>query len=125
MSASELKFLIDVGVGKRIERYLREEGYDIKAVRDIDSRMEDENIIHTAVTENRMVVTMDKDFGELVYHGSMKHCGVLLLRLENATGTEKLQIVKHIMKNYSSQIKDCFCVYQNDRFRIRRIVTAQ
>jgi predicted nuclease of predicted toxin-antitoxin system len=76
MSSSELKFLIDVGVGKGIERYLRDEGYDIKAVRDIDSRMEDENIIHTAVTENRMVVTMDKDFGELVYHGSMKHCGV-------------------------------------------------
>ena len=125
MSASELKFLIDVGVGIKIEKYLREEGYDIKAVRDIDPRMDDENIIHTAVTENRMVVTMDKDFGELVYHASMKHCGVLLLRLENATGIEKLQVVKHIMKNYSSQIKDCFCVYQNDRFRIRKIVTAQ
>ena len=40
MSASELKFLIDVGVGIKIARYLREEGYDIKAVRDIDSRME-------------------------------------------------------------------------------------
>ena len=48
MNVSELKFLIDVGVGKGIENYLREEGYDAKAVRDIDSRMEDENIIHTA-----------------------------------------------------------------------------
>lgn len=121
MNALELKFLIDVGVGKGIERYLLEEGYDTKAVRDIDSRMEDENIIHTAVTENRMVVTMDKDFGELVYHCSMKHCGVLLLRMEDATGTEKLQVVKNIMENYSSQIKDCFCVYQNERFRIRKI----
>ena len=70
MNASELKFLIDVGVGKGIEKYLLEGGYDTKAVRDIDSRMEDENIILTAVTENRMVVTMDKDFGELVYHCS-------------------------------------------------------
>jgi predicted nuclease of predicted toxin-antitoxin system len=122
MSPSELKFLIDVGVGKGIEGYFREEGYDTKAVRDIDSRMEDEKIIQTAVTENRMVVTMDKDFGELVYQGSMKHCGVLLLRLENANGIEKLRVVKHIMKNYSSQIKDCFCVYQNDRFRIRKAV---
>ncbi|MBW2709266.1 MAG: DUF5615 family PIN-like protein, partial [Deltaproteobacteria bacterium] len=63
MNVSELKFLIDVGVGKGIENYLREEGYDAKAAGDIDSRMEDENIIHTALTENRMVVTMDKDFG--------------------------------------------------------------
>jgi len=65
MNASELKFLIDVGVGKGIEKYLREKGYDTETVRDIDSRMEDEKIIHAAVAENRMVVTMDKDFGEL------------------------------------------------------------
>ena len=121
MNSSELKFLVDVGVGKGIERYLQEEGYDAKAVRDIDPCMEDEEIIRTAVSENRMVITMDKDFGELVYHSSMEHSGVLLLRLEDATGAEKLQVVKHIMKNYLDRIKNCFCVFQNDKFRIKRI----
>ena len=121
MNSSELKFLVDVGVGKGIERYLHEEGYDAKAVRDIDPCMEDEEIIRTAVSENRMVITMDKDFGELVYHSSMEHSGVLLLRLEDATGAEKLQVVKHIMKNYLDRIKNCFCVFQNDKFRIKRI----
>jgi len=121
MNSSELRFLIDVGVGKGIERYLQGEGYDTKAVRDIDPRMEDEEIIRTAVSENRMVITMDKDFGALVYHSSMEHSGVLLLRLEDATGTEKLQIVKHIMNNYLDRIKNCFCVFQNDKFRIKKI----
>jgi len=121
MNESELRFLVDVGVGKGIERYLREEGYDAKAVRDIDPRMEDEEIIRIAVSENRMVITMDKDFGELVYHSSMEHSGVLLLRLEDATGAEKLQVVKHIMKNYLDRIKNCFCVFQNDKLRIKRI----
>ena len=120
MNSSEVRFLVDVGVGKGIERYLREDGYDTKAVRAIDPRMEDEEIIRTAVTENRMVITMDKDFGELVYHSSMEHSGVLLLRLEDATGTEKLQVIKHIMKNYSYRIKNCFCVFQNDKFRIKK-----
>ncbi|MDA3918913.1 MAG: DUF5615 family PIN-like protein [Deltaproteobacteria bacterium] len=73
MNSIELKFLIDVGVGKEIENYLHAEDYDIKAVQDIDPCMEDENIIRTAFLENRMVITMDKDFGELVYHSSMKH----------------------------------------------------
>ena len=120
MNSFELRFLIDVGVGTGIEKYLREEGYDTKAVRDIDPRMEDEEIIRTAVSEDRMIVTMDKDFGELVYHFSMRHCGVLLLRLEDATGTEKLQVVKHIIENYPSQIRNGFCVFQNGRLRIRK-----
>ena len=121
MNPSTPRFLIDVGVGKGIERYLMEEGYDTKAVRDIDPCMEDEDIIRIAALENRMVVTMDKDFGELVYHSLMKHCGVLLLRLEDAAGPEKLQVFKYIIKNYSSQIKDNFCVFQNNRFRIKKI----
>ena len=121
MNSSVLKFLIDVSAGRGIEKYLREEGYDMRAVRDIDPRMEDEDIIRIAVSKDRMVVTMDKDFGELVYHCSMRHSGVLLLRLEDETGSEKLRVVKHIMENYSSKIKNCFCVFQNDRLRIRKI----
>lgn len=121
MSKANLRFLIDVGVGKIIEKYLQEQGCDTKAVRDIDPSMQDEEIIRIAASENRMVVTMDKDFGELVYHSSMKHCGVLLLRLEDATGLQKLQVIEHIMENYQSQIKNCFCVFQNDKFRIRKI----
>ena len=120
MNSFELKFLVDVGVGKGIEKYLLEEGYDTKVVRNIDPRMEDEEIIRTAISENRMIITMDKDFGELVYHSSMEHSGVLLLRLEDATGSEKLLVVKHIMKNYSDRIKNCFCVFQNDKFRIKK-----
>lgn len=47
----------------------------MKDVKDLDPRMEDEEIIRIAVSENRMVVTMDKDLGELVYHFSMRNCG--------------------------------------------------
>ena len=121
MNTYDLRFLIDVGVGRRIEQYLTKEGYDTKAVRDIDPCMEDEEIIRLAHSEKRMVVTMDKDFGELVYHSSMAHCGVLLLRLEDATGPEKLEVVQFIMQHYSDRIKNCFCVFQHDRFRIRKI----
>ncbi|MDA3897060.1 MAG: DUF5615 family PIN-like protein [Desulfobacteraceae bacterium] len=74
-----------------------------------------------AALENRMVITMDKDFGELVYHSGMQHSGILLLRLEDAVGARKLQVVEHIIETYSNRIKNCFCVFQNDRFRIKRI----
>jgi len=44
VSTGELKFLVDVGVGKKVEEYLLEKGYDIKAVRSLDQRMPDQEI---------------------------------------------------------------------------------
>jgi predicted nuclease of predicted toxin-antitoxin system len=120
MKGPDLKFLVDVGVGTKAENYLRQEGYDLKAVRAIDPRLPDEAIIHLAIAENRMIVTMDKDFGELVYRWRHAHAGVLLLRMEEATGQEKAEAVAQILEQYSEQIKGRFCVCRKGRLRIRR-----
>jgi predicted nuclease of predicted toxin-antitoxin system len=117
----KLKFLVDVGVGRQVEQCLREDGHDVKAVRDIDPCMKDADIIRLAAWEKRIIITMDKDFGELVYHSLMRHCGVLLLRLEDAAAAKKVQVVQHILANHAALIKDSFCVFQNDKFRIRKI----
>jgi len=95
MNDSVLRFLVDVGVGKKVENYLKLH-YDIKCVRDIDPKMSDGNILKIAVADNRMIVTMDKDFGELAYNSKLYHTGVLLLRLEDANGEEKAEIVSKI-----------------------------
>jgi predicted nuclease of predicted toxin-antitoxin system len=124
MSTGELKFLVDVGVGKKVEEYLLEKGYDIKAVRSLDQRMPDQEIVRLAASENRMVITMDKDFGELIYHSGMDHCGILLLRLEDATGVEKQQVIAEILAKFSDKMKDNFCVFQNKKFRIRKLSVA-
>lgn len=63
-----MKILTDVGVGKAVENYLQQEGHDVLAVRDIDPDMPDDDILALAVQEQRLVITMDKGFGELVYH---------------------------------------------------------
>ena len=125
MSASELKFLVDVGVGEKVEEYLLEKRYDIKAVRSLDQRMPDQEIIRLAALEKRIVITMDKDFGELVYHSGMDHCGILLLRLEDATGSEKQQVIAQILAKYVDNMKNHFCVYQNKKFRFRKLSRAK
>lgn len=119
MEHRNLKFLVDVGVGKIVEKWLLKQGYDIKSVRDIDPRLADKEILKIAVTERRMVVTMDKDFGELVYNSSLRHEGVLLLRLEDACGQEKVNIVKNILEQYSDKLLNRFCVFKDRKLRIR------
>ena len=125
MSASELKFLVDVGVGKKVEEFLLEKSYDAKAVRSLDQRMPDQEIIRLAALENRIVITMDKDFGELVYHSGMDHCGILLLRLEDASGSEKRQVIDEILTKHADNIKNNFCVYQNKKFRFIKLSRAR
>jgi predicted nuclease of predicted toxin-antitoxin system len=64
-------------------------------------------------------MTMDKDFGELIYNYGLPHAGVLLLRLDNANSSEKLFVVENILKYYSEKISNKFCVFQNGRLRIK------
>jgi len=121
MSSIKLKFLVDVGVGRQVEQYLLGKKFDVKAVSLIDQRMPDQEIIRLAALEKRIIITMDKDFGELVYHSVMNHGGILLLRLENANGSEKQRVVEKILEEHSDKLADRFCVYQNEKFRSRKL----
>jgi predicted nuclease of predicted toxin-antitoxin system len=116
---SKMKFLIDVGVGRKIEQWLIENGYDVRTVREIDPSARDIDILNIAASEMRMVITMDKDFGELVYHSGKAHAGVIILRIEEADGEQKTEIVKRILRDYTDIIINRFCVYQDGRLRIR------
>ena len=114
------RFLADVSLGKRAEQWLLENGYDVLIIRSINPSMPDSEILALAVTQNRMVITIDKDFGELVYRSGQSHRGVLLLRLETETSVEKVRVLSHILTTYSDQMENMFCVYQNGQLRIRQ-----
>ncbi|MBI5236738.1 MAG: DUF5615 family PIN-like protein [Deltaproteobacteria bacterium] len=92
--AIKLKFSVDVG--KKVEQWLAENG-----------------------KEGRMVITMDKDFGELVYNSGKLHSGVLILRLEDANGGKKVETVKKILCEYSDKLYGKFCVFQGERLRVK------
>ncbi|OGW58098.1 MAG: hypothetical protein A3D21_04010 [Nitrospirae bacterium RIFCSPHIGHO2_02_FULL_42_12] len=119
MDTKKLKFLVDVGVSKKAEQMLEKQGYDTKNVRDINPRMLDKEILKLAVSEKRMVITMDKDFGELVYNSKLPHGGVLLLRLEEARADEKVEIIEKILEKHSDKLFNNFCDKYYKCFRIQ------
>lgn len=117
-----MKILVDVGVGKVVERWLANQRLDVVAVRDINPGMPDRSILALAVTEQRLVITMDKDFGELVVRSGQVHAGVLLLRLDDANSQEKLRVVQQIFALYRDSLAGNYCIYQGSKLRIRRLV---
>ena len=62
----EIKFLADVNVEKPIVDYLLKQGYDIKWIPDYDCEMSDEELVQMANEEQRILITNDKGFGDLV-----------------------------------------------------------
>jgi predicted nuclease of predicted toxin-antitoxin system len=114
-----LRVLVDVSAGKAVDDWCCQNGHDVQTVRARDPKMEDIDILSWAVSEGRMVVTMDKDFGELVYHSGQPHAGILLLRLEAASSSERVAVVEEIVKTHGDQLPGSFAVYQNGRLRIR------
>lgn len=57
MEQKDLKFLVDVGVSKKVERWLVNQGYDTTSVRNMDPRLPDKEILKIAVSEKRKVVS--------------------------------------------------------------------
>jgi predicted nuclease of predicted toxin-antitoxin system len=114
-----VKVLVDTGVGARVEAWLHDEGHDVAAVRLLNARMPDEDILALAVGEGRLVLTMDKDFGEWVYASGRRHCGVLLLRLQDADGALKAAVVAEIFGSHAQELPGRFSVYRSGRLRVR------
>lgn len=114
-----MKVLVDVSAGQSVADALRALGHDVVFVRDHGPQMPDDDILMWAVREQRLVVTMDKDFGELVFRSGLVHSGVLLLRLEAARNAEKVAVVNDIFVRFGDQLPGRFAVYQDGRLRIR------
>ena len=89
------------------------------SVRDIDSSAKDSQILRWAAEQQRIVITMDKDFGELVYNTGIHHAGVLILRLEDADSDTKVEVTRKILTEYHDRIESHFCVFQGGKLRIR------
>ncbi len=120
---SDQKFIVDAGVGKTIEDWLSNEGYEVFAIRTINAEMEDLDIIKMANEMDAIIITMDKDFGELVFKSKQDHSGILLLRLDDAVAEEKLAAIQNILPSHLLKIQSKFSVYQNGKLRIRNLLS--
>jgi predicted nuclease of predicted toxin-antitoxin system len=98
---------------------LRSRGHDVLWVKESLPKAEDDVILATAQTEHRVVLTHDKDFGELAFrYGLPAECGVLLIRL---SGTSRQADIDQVLKVIDSRDdwSGHFSVVSRGRLRMR------
>lgn len=65
-----MKFLADESIEKPVADWLRGQAFEVRYVTEITPSINDEEVIRLANDEGRILITNDKDFGELVFHQS-------------------------------------------------------
>jgi predicted nuclease of predicted toxin-antitoxin system len=77
-----MRFLTDENIARSVVIRLREAGHDCLSARESMTGFADAQILARAMTESRVVVTFDKDFGELAFRSNLPAtCGVVLFRI--------------------------------------------
>ncbi len=113
-----MRFLIDECTGKRLANLLEKEGHDVLFAGDVMSSVSDEEIIKKCEEDDRILITDDKDFGELVFRLGRPIKGVILLRIITIPEI-RLATILNLLKNYD--VKNKYIVLQENAVRIRKI----
>jgi predicted nuclease of predicted toxin-antitoxin system len=103
-----------------VVRTLRAANHDVMAVSEISPRADDVDVMEFAVVEGRMLLTEDKDFGQLVYARGGKSVGVILLRYPARARKRLCDDVINLVEKYRESLTGTFVVMQPGRFRIAR-----
>ncbi len=116
-----MKFVADEGVDLQIVNLLRSKNHDVIYITEFAAGSLDDVILKLANEQNRILMTRDKDFGELVYKKKMLHSGIILNRLHELESDKKANIVLEVIENFQEQLIGSFTVIQPNKIRIRRM----
>ena len=89
------KFIVDEWSGISVVKFLRQQGYDTIGVSEAMPQAIDADILQRAVTEERIVITNDKDFGDMVFRDRRMHKGIVLLRLSDDRSKPNFKCLLH------------------------------
>jgi predicted nuclease of predicted toxin-antitoxin system len=120
MSDAELRFLADESCDFGVVSALRAEGYDVLALLEITSRTVDSDVITQAYEENRILLTEDKDFGQLVFASQVDSAGVVLIRYPGNARKSLQEAVLKLVHEQGSEIQSAFVVVQPGHIRVSR-----
>ena len=121
----KIKFLADVNVEKAVVEYLLEKKYDTKWIPEYNCEMLDDELLHWANIENRVIITNDKDFGELIFLQKKISTGIILFRVREQRAENKVNLIKHLLENFSEKILNHFIVITGEKIRIIPLEVAK
>ncbi len=114
-----MNFLVDENVDRQIADGLRLMGHNVEYVAEMDAGISDDEVLKMANEKTALLLTADKDFGELVFRQRRVTSGVVLIRLAGLPPTRKAEIVISAIKKHGLELEESFSVITPGSIRIR------
>jgi predicted nuclease of predicted toxin-antitoxin system len=105
-----MDFVADESCAGPVIRALREAGHDLVAIAEVAKGATDEQVLELAVKQKRVLLTEDRDFGELVYARGRSSAGVILVRIHSRARGSKAATVVEAVARLGLRLRDAFTV---------------
>ena len=116
-----MKFLVDECVDWQIVDALRKDGHSVLYVIEMERSISDEEVLNKAIAESAILITADKDFGEMVYQQKRIPIGIILLRLAGLSNALKVKLVTVAVQQHLTELLGSFTVISIGSIRIRKL----
>jgi predicted nuclease of predicted toxin-antitoxin system len=114
-----VRWLIDECVDAALVALLRESGHDSVYMSDVAPRATDVEVMNRAHRESRLLLTEDKDFGDLVFRQARPVPGIVLLRIDSARRAHKGARLLAAIDRFGDNLLGRYTVIEDARFRSR------
>ena len=114
-----MKFLLDECCDASLVQDLRTSGHDVIYAIESLRGANDEEILTRAFSDDRILITEDKDFGEIAYRLRRPTRGIILLRFDVSERFEKIPRLRALIGQEQENLYHKFIVLESDKTRIR------
>jgi predicted nuclease of predicted toxin-antitoxin system len=116
-----LNIVADENIDVQIIDRLRADRHSVLSVAEFERGIDDEAVLRESRETNAILLTADKDFGELVFRQGLVHSGVVLIRLAGMASETKADIVSDVFAHHASELYRAFSVLSPRALRIRKL----
>ena len=115
-----MKLVADESVDQQIVAALRAAGHEVTYIAEVSAGITDESVLKCSNEARSVLITADKDFGELVYRLQLQHSGVVLIRLPGMSADDKAGTVISAVDAHRDELSGAFTVISKRLVRLRR-----
>jgi len=112
-----MRFLVDRCAGRRLAEWLRSLGHDVVETRSLGPDPGDKEILRMAAKEGRILVTIDTDFGQLVFGEQISHSGII--RLPDVPARRRINLMEEVLRKHRQDLTaGAIITVRGERIRI-------